>query len=816
MHKTSAGLLSLVLAAGVGTTLGVPSVSAAPSRPAVDGAAPQAQRSTAGDELPNPLETKRRALRQEAITELLNGTGKVERRGASTVMKVASPRTPASVNARGRLTAKASTDDQYVELSREKTDRIFVVLAEFGTQRDPLYPDRDTNVDVPGPVTFEGPQHNAIPAPDRTRDNSTVWQPNYSPAHYRDLYFGQGGEPGSGGDTESVRQYFERQSSGRYSVDGTVTNWVRVKYNEARYGRSSDTHDTDPNVCASNVCSNTWALVRDAVNKWYYEQILSGRSRASVIAELKTFDQWDRYDADGDGNFNEPDGYLDHFQIVHAGGDEADGDPIQGEDAIWSHRWYAYGTDAGRTGPVQARLGGTQIGDSGLWVGDYTAQPENGGVSVFTHEYTHDLGLPDLYDTSGPTSGNENGVNFWSLMAQSRVNAAGDQGLGTRAADLGAWEKLQLGWLDYDVVGPDETARVDLGPHEENTAKPQAVVAVLPKKDVTSDLVAPYAGERSWWSGTGDDYTSSMTRSVALPAGAPQLSFQTWYNIEEDYDFAYVEVNDGSGWRSIPGTGTSSAANNGITGDTGGAWVPASYDLSAYAGKTVDLRLRYTTDGGVQGNDPTLTPGMFVDDIAVTGGFTDGAEDAPNGWTLDGFSSVGDTITSAYDNYYIASNRTYTSFDRYLQTGPYNFGFASKPDLVEHFPYQNGLLVSYWDTSQSDNNTSQHPGEGLILPVDAHPRPIARLDGGIWRPRVAGYDATFGLEKADSFTLHQGAGDAPSYVRGRAANPVFRDDVSYWDPAQPTNSVQVPDTGTSIRVLSQRGTSMAVRVSKRD
>ena len=55
---------------------------------------------------------------------------------------------------------------------------------------------------------------------------------------------------------------------------------------------------------------------------------------------LKTFDVQDRYDVDGDGNFDEPDGFIDHFQIVHAGGDEAAGDPIYGTDAIWSHRWY--------------------------------------------------------------------------------------------------------------------------------------------------------------------------------------------------------------------------------------------------------------------------------------------------------------------------------------------------------------------------------------------------------------------------------------------------------------------------------------------
>ena len=113
-----------------------------------------------------------------------------------------------------------------------------------------------------------------------------------------------------------------------------------------------------------------------------------------------SYDQWDRYDFDGDGDFNEPDGYIDHFQIVHAGGDQADGDPIQGEDAIWSHRWYAFQNDAARPARRATSDGGTQIGDTGIWVGDYTIQPENGGLSVFAHEYGHDLGLPDHYDTS--------------------------------------------------------------------------------------------------------------------------------------------------------------------------------------------------------------------------------------------------------------------------------------------------------------------------------------------------------------------------------------------------------------------------------
>ncbi len=388
---------------------------------------------------------------------------------------------------------------------------------------------------------------------------------------------------------------------------------MKVKYNEARYGRSNGY------PCAATVCSNTWALVRDAVNQWVADQQTAGRTASADQGRLATFDQWDRYDHDNDGDFNEPDGYIDHFQIVHSGGDQADGDPWQGEDAIWSHRWYAYVSDAGLTGPATNKLGGTQIGDSGLWVGDYTIQPENGGLSVFAHEYAHDLGLPDLYDTSG----GDDGVAWWSLMSQSRASAKKDEGIGTRPADLGAWDKLQLGWLDYEIALAGDKRTYALGPHEYNSKKAQGLVTVLPKKDVTTDLVPPAAGTKTWWSGTGDDLNNTMSRTVTLPAGSATLSFKTRFDIETDYDYAYVEVKDGASWVTVPAAApaglTDPAVNNGIDG-TRANWIDASFDLSAYAGKTIDLRVRYTTDGGAAGNDPALTNGIFLDQIVLTAG----------------------------------------------------------------------------------------------------------------------------------------------------------------------------------------------------
>ena len=59
---------------------------------------------------------------------------------------------------------------------------------------------------------------------------------------------------------------------------------------------------------------------------WSADELADGKTPAEIDAYLSQFDVWDRYDLDGDGNFDEPDGYIDHFQSIHAGeGEEAGG-----------------------------------------------------------------------------------------------------------------------------------------------------------------------------------------------------------------------------------------------------------------------------------------------------------------------------------------------------------------------------------------------------------------------------------------------------------------------------------------------------------
>ena len=78
---------------------------------------------------------------------------------------------------------------------------------------------------------------------------------------------------------------------------------------------------------------------------------------ADINAYLTQCDVWDRYDGNGDGNFNQPDHYTDHFQIIHAGEGEDMGGGAQGSNAIRSHRWYAFHNNISFKGPPNALLG---------------------------------------------------------------------------------------------------------------------------------------------------------------------------------------------------------------------------------------------------------------------------------------------------------------------------------------------------------------------------------------------------------------------------------------------------------------------------
>ncbi|GAA1476129.1 immune inhibitor A [Nocardioides aestuarii] len=763
-------------------------------------------------EHPLPIKAKQDAIKQKALQRVLEGK---------------------------RPYARGADDTTEVPLEVEGSDRIFTILVEFGKKEydDSNLPsnvapgtfDDDAEVPDPQPMRFNGPRHNQIPAPDRSVDNSTIWKKNYSKKHYKDMYFNR------------MKAYYKRQSSGRYTFTGDVQGWVRVPFNQALYGRD---------YCGGIVCGSTQALVRDALAVWVQDRLDSGMKMRAIRKYLRSFDQQDRYDIDGDNNFDEPDGFIDHMQIVHAGGDEAAADPIYGSDAIWSHRWYAAlqntdtpgfpGVDIGtRRGAFSSKK--IPNNSTGIYAGDYTIQPENGGLGVFAHEYAHDLGLPDLYDTSGNTGGAENNTAFWTLMSSGANIGDGGNTTGDDPTDMGAWELFQLGWLNgqgdngrfYDVYLPGDDTSGTLSRNVPATNEgAQAAFVVLPDKAVSEQIGEPFEGNGMFWSGSGDDLRNTMTKTDGITAG--QLTAKVDYEIEEGWDYAYVEASSDGGqtWTKLDtNLSTDEDPNqqnegNGITGFSEG-WVDLTATLPA---GTNALRFRYWTDVAA------VERGLLVDNIAIGGTPIGTAENETEGWVFDGFKITSGTEENDYFNAYVLENRQYDGDDDSLATA-YNFSFPfSKPDFVETYPYQNGLLISYWNEQYADNNVGDHPGGGEILPVDAHPE-LADLhwpNGDLARPRIASFDSTFGLENTDQVTLRREISDGEGgyeteklVIPTRDATSTFDDTMDWWigddgdldgegnhsGRYQPGwYSVDVPKTGTTIEVTETDGSFISFNV----
>jgi immune inhibitor A len=720
-------------------------------------------------DLPNPLAERQANLKAEAQEAVLKGQAKAT--GKNKVVKVGK--------------------NKYVQLAFQGEDQVLTVLGEFGPASHPSYPGG-----LPGPL------HNQIPAPDRSVDNTTIWAPDFNQGYYDNLLYNRNQVP-------SMASWYQTQSSGQYTVDGYVSDWNLMPYNEARYGR---------NVCGGIVCTNTWRFINDDGDVWWNNLVAQQGSVAAANAFLAQFDQWDRYDYDGDGVFNEPDGYIDHFQAIHGGQGEETGGGDQGSDAIWSHRWYAYFAGGGPDGNGPHNFGGVQLGGSNYWIGDYTVEPENGGVGVFTHEFGHDLGLPDEYDTSGNVGGAENSTAWWTNWSQGSYGTIDENGLGMYPVSMTDWERWQLGFINsYTVADNTTTGTYRLGRSEYNTKLPQVMFVLLPDKEVTRQAGDPYEGTHYYYSGAANSLDTSMTRDVALPVGTVTLSAKVRYNIEVGYDYWYLMVDGNPVATSLS---NSSVLPQGTDGDSGGNWVDVTADLSAFAGGTHTIGFGYKTDTGVQGDGSAFVAGFQLDALDITGQPTDGAE-SDAGWTFSSNNpDVGFHVTTgseqfSYFNAYVLESRSYQLSDLALQKGPYNFTSATK---VEHFPYQDGLLIWYWNDEYRDNNVGDHPGEGWILPVDAHPQIMTwGDDGSQMRPRIQSYDSTFTVLKTDAITLHNPATGVATKIKSHAGVTTFNDSLRdgdgtsiYWQPTAASNgrwhaewnSVDVPNTGTVIRVKS--------------
>ena len=161
-------------------------------------------------------------------------------------------------------------------------------------------------------------------------------------------------------------------------------------------------------------------------------------------------------------------------------------------------------------------------------------------------------------------------------------------------------------------------------------------------------LYEPHSGDYYVYSQQADSAYKRLGGTFSIPAGSPTLTFWASYDIEADWDYAFVEINEvgTDTWTTLPdmngltttNTGDSCTSGwvdqihpflahymdaackptgttgswNALTGSSGG-WQQVEVDLSAYAGKDVEIYISYATDWATQ------NLGVFVDDIEISG-----------------------------------------------------------------------------------------------------------------------------------------------------------------------------------------------------
>lgn len=219
------------------------------------------------------------------------------------------------------------------------------------------------------------------------------------------------------GGTGSAVDYFEECSGGKFRPQFDVYGPVTLKNNMSYYGGNDAVYDEDehPEEMAIEACQQLDATV-----------------------------DFSQYDRDGDG-------YIDNVFIFYAGRGEADGG---GDNTVWPHAWNV--TSATNTPYV---FDGVRLDSYGC-TNEWTRDNRPDGVGTFIHEFSHVMGLPDLYSTDYSDAFTP---GEWSALDYGPYNNDG-----CTPPLYGAFERYALGWMSPRVL--DAAVDVTLNPIGENEA----------------------------------------------------------------------------------------------------------------------------------------------------------------------------------------------------------------------------------------------------------------------------------------------------------------------------------------------------------
>ncbi len=600
----------------------------------------------------------------------------------------------------------------------------------------------------------------------------------------------------------TLTHYYYHQSKGQFVVSGEIFPIVTVDEPSDYYGKPVQNSDGQ-----WRNDSRAEILVEDVLRKAYAQE---------PDFPWEEFDVWDPMDYDGDAVYNERDGYIDHFVIVFAGKaqsscqrlynlnqkftrnapedlyDALTADEQECAQRIWPHR-FSLTKNNGMGPEVEGfvnRRGGVEL-KPGLWVYDYNMQSEYTEISTFIHEFGHSIGLPDIYARQ-----TNNSTASWEAMSSTASPLP---------QELSIWSRMVLGWarpcvIEPTMAGGRRVQSVYLKTMNDWSGNPDdvnpaglcdAAMVILPPKirELRMGPLQSGNGEQAAYTGQGNDLNHYLSRHFDfsdLDSDELMLAFDTWFTIEADWDYLYIEAStDGEnyqrlmpvdkdspedtrsimpsqrghdGFGTVPGfTGRSGDLDgDGRVESTEGCnpdqaiasaeelvgtddvdpcgiaqWVHARFDLSDYAGlEDVEIRFHYFADMAA------VEDGALIDNVEIAAiGFRDDFEAGTfQGWRVDGFSLSGGSHDLAVPHFYLLEYRdpyeqfaTAANYDAALSEPGFSFYRNADTGELEavNFAYRPGVLMWYYNGTYlwSQNEPAENgPGNGFLLLVDSTPQ----------------------------------------------------------------------------------------------
>lgn len=212
------------------------------------------------------------------------------------------------------------------------------------------------------------------------------------------------------GATGSAKEYFKQNSNGKYDPVFDVYGPYKLNKPMSHYGEN-DSKGSD---------------------KRPREMIIDACEAANGDVDFGL------YDANGDGE-------IDMVYVYYAGYSEAEAGP---KNAIWPHKWSA--------AQLSRSFDGKRVG---VYACSNELRGSSGtiftGVGTFCHEYSHVLGLMDMYDTDGDDNGKGAGLGTISIMAAGSYNNNGNT-----PPYFNIFEREELGWVKIPNLTAEGTVKL--------------------------------------------------------------------------------------------------------------------------------------------------------------------------------------------------------------------------------------------------------------------------------------------------------------------------------------------------------------------